>query len=206
MAPPAFARAVAYGVYQGPLRSFIHLLKYDGMQPISYGLGRLLAESLQTAGELDAGAAARSLLVVPVPMHRAKQRRRGFNHATLLARAAIAEMRRSHKGWTFELAPGALERRKPTASQAGLTPRQRRRNLRGAFIAPAPARLAGRHVLLIDDVYTTGATARACSATLMAAGAASVLVGTAARAQREGVAFWDARFISTRVAGKQMES
>ena len=202
MAPPAFARAVAYGVYQGPLRSFIHLLKYDGMQPISRGLGRLLAESLRTADELHPGAAPRSILVVPVPMHRAKQRRRGFNHATLLARAAIAEMRHSHKGWTFELAPGALERRKPTASQAGLTPHQRRRNLRGAFVAPAPARLAGRHVLLVDDVYTTGATARACSRTLMEAGAASVLVGTAARAQREGVAFWDARFIPTMGAGE----
>lgn len=206
MAPPAFARAVAYGVYQGPLRSFIHLLKYDGMQPISRGLGRLLAESLRCAGELDPSAGPRSILVVPVPMHRAKRRRRGFNHAALLARAAIAEMRHTHHGWTFELAPDALERRKSTASQAGLTPHQRRRNLRGAFTAPSPARLAGRHVLLVDDVYTTGATARACSRVLMEAGATSVLVGTTARAQREGVAFWDAHFIPSKSAAEQTES
>jgi predicted amidophosphoribosyltransferase len=77
-----------------------------------------------------------------------------------------------------------------------LTTRQRRQNLRGAFSAPRPAALAGRHVLLIDDVYTTGATARACSRVLIDAGAASVRVATVARAQREGIAFWDAPFFS----------
>lgn len=193
MAPPAFEHAVAYGVYQGPLRSFIHLLKYEGMRPIATGLGRLLAESLRR--ELAPEGAPRPMVVVPVPMHRAKQRRRGFNHAALLAGATVAAMRPNHPGWDFELAAGALERRRATLSQAGLTPHQRRRNLRDAFLVPRPDRIAGRHVLLVDDVYTTGATARACSRALVAAGAASVFVATVARAQREGVAFWDAHFL-----------
>ena len=103
------------------------------------------------------------MLVIPVPMHPEKQRRRGFNHAELLARAAMAEMRRRHPQWGLHLETGLLKRVRVTASQAGLTTHQRRQNLRGAFFAPHPERLAGRDVLLIDDIYTTGATARACS-------------------------------------------
>ncbi len=195
-APPAFVQAVAYGVYQGQLRTLVHLLKYDGMRPIARRLGQLLAGSL----ELDAAALTASVssavLVVPVPLHAAKLRQRGFNHAALLAQSVIAEMRRRHPRFDLRLASGLLERSRATASQAGLTTRQRRQNLRGAFSAPRPAALAGRHVLLIDDVYTTGATARACSRVLIDAGAASVRVATVARAQREGIAFWDAPFFS----------
>ncbi|HEX3941948.1 MAG TPA: ComF family protein [Acidobacteriaceae bacterium] len=201
LAPPAFSNAAAYGVYQGPLRGFIHLLKYDGMRPIAGRLGKLLAGTLRTAPEFDAAAQPRRIVVVPVPMHRAKRRSRGFNHATLLAEAVAAEMRRTHSAWSFELDEGLLERRKATLSQAGLTPHQRRVNLRGAFFSPHPARIAGRHVLLVDDVFTTGATARACSRILSDAGAASIFVATAARAQREGVAFWDALYLRPRQEG-----
>jgi ComF family protein len=205
LSAPAFVKAVAYGAYQGHLRSLVHLLKYDGMLPVARGLGKLLAASLETLSletlaVPDPSATARPMLVVPVPMYRAKQRQRGFNHALLLARAALAELHRSHPDWQLRLAPGMLERTKATASQAGLTTRQRRKNLQGAFRAPRPAQLAGQHVLLVDDVYTTGATARACSRVLVAAGAASVRVATVARAQREGVAFWDAHFTRRAVA------
>jgi ComF family protein len=134
------------------------------------------------------------MLVIPVPMHPGKQRQRGFNHAELLARAALVEMRRRHPQWVLHLETGLLKRVRVTVSQAGLTTHQRRQNLRGAFFAPRPARLAGRDVLLIDDIYTTGATARACSRVLINAGAASVRVATIARAQREGVALWDTGF------------
>jgi ComF family protein len=188
-APPAFLKAVAYGVYQGHLRSLVHLLKYDGMRPVARRLGKLLAESLEPSEP-------QPMLVVPVPLHKAKLRQRGFNHATLLAQSAIAELRRRDRRWALQLAPGMLERKRATPSQAGLSAPQRRRNLRGAFSAPRPAQLAGRHVLVIDDVYTTGATARACSRVLIDAGAASVRVATVARAQREGVAFWDAPIFS----------
>jgi ComF family protein len=167
------------------------------MQPLAHRLGELLARSLDAFGDgfADASGKPGRMLVVPVPMHRAKQRRRGFNHAALLAQTAISKLRRSHPEWDLRLALDVLERVKPTESQAGLTAGQRRRNLRGAFVARRPAQLAGRDVLLVDDVYTTGATARACSRVLIAGGAASVRVATVARAQREGVALWDAHFM-----------
>jgi ComF family protein len=188
---------VAYGSYQGQLRSLVHLLKYEGMQPVAERLGKLLADSLETFAGSGPGAAPQQMLVVPVPMHPGKQRHRGYNHADLLARAAILEMRRRHPEWELHVESHMLQRTRITASQAGLTAHQRRQNLRGAFFVPRPARVAGRHILLIDDIYTTGATARACSRVLMNAGAASVRVATVARAQREGVAFWDPGFVRT---------
>jgi len=195
LAPPAFVKAVAYGGYHGELRSLVHLLKYEGMQPVAGRLGRLLADSLGAfASSADA---PRQMLVIPVPMHPVKQRQRGFNHAELLARAAMAEMRRRHPQLGLHLETSLLKRVRVTVSQAGLTSHQRRQNLRGAFFAPSPGRLAGQHVLLVDDIYTTGATARACSRVLVNAGAASVRVATVARAQREGVASWDPGFLRT---------
>ena len=195
LAAPAFVKAVAYGGYHGELRSLVHLLKYEGMQPVARRLGRLLADSLEAfASSADAPP---QMLVIPVPMHLVKQRKRGFNHAELLARAAMAEMRRRHPQWRLHLQTSLLKRVRVTVSQAGLTSHQRRQNLRGAFFAPHPGRLAGQHVLLVDDIYTTGATARACSRVLMNAGAASVRVATVARAQREGVASWDPSFLRT---------
>jgi ComF family protein len=190
LAPPAFVKAVAYGGYHGELRSLVHLLKYHGMQPIAGRLGALLADILEPF-------AGRPMLVIPVPMHTVKQRQRGFNHAELLARGAMVEMRRRHPQWVLHLETSLLKRVRVTVSQAGLTTHQRRQNLRGAFFAPKSARLAGRDVLLVDDIYTTGATVRACSRVLMNAGARSVRVATVARAQREGVALWDSGFLRT---------
>jgi len=180
MAPPAFVRAVSYGVYQGRMREAIHALKYDRLHPAARVLGRRLAEAIaQLAGE-----APSDMLVIPVPLHRSKRTQRGFNQSRLLAAEALSFLRKSHPLWRLTLAPSTLMRLRPTESQAGLTPRQRRLNVRGAFSVSDRARVKDQHVLLIDDILTTGATARAAAQVLMRAGAASVWVATLARAQR----------------------
>jgi ComF family protein len=180
MAPPAFVRAVSYGVYQGRMREAIHALKYDRLHPASTGLGGMLAEAIaQLAGEAPA-----EMLVIPVPLHRSKYAQRGFNQSRSLAAEALGFLRRSHPQWRLTLASSTLLRQRATETQAGLTPRQRRQNVRGAFLVSDPARVMAQHVLLVDDILTTGATARAAAQELVQAGAASVWVATLARAQR----------------------
>ena len=180
MAQPPFTLAVGYGVYRNELRDLIRLLKYSRLHAIAPRLSRLLASRVLAIPNLPP-----ALLVVPVPLHRSRHRRRGFNQAELLARALTRSMRRQRPRLSLQLAPQLLERGRATASQAGLTPRERRANVRGAFFVSVrhQAAVAGRHILLVDDIYTTGATARACSQALLDAGAASVHVATVARAQ-----------------------
>ena len=180
LAPPPFVRAVAFGIYQGRMKEAIHALKYDRLHPAARGLGQMLAQAIaQLAPE-----APMNMLVVPVPLHRAKYSARGFNQARSLAVHALAFLRKSHPQWQLTLASSTLMRLRETGSQAGLTPRQRRLNVRGAFSVSDPSEVASRHVLLIDDILTTGATARAAAQALMRAGAASVWVATLARARR----------------------
>jgi len=180
VAPPDFQKAVAHGVYEGKLRSLLHLLKYDRMEPLARPLGALLAEQILAIPNLPS-----NLVVVPVPLFGKKRRDRGFNQSELLARGVLKEMRKRGTNTQIQLAAALLRRQRATESQAGLSPHQRHVNVRGAFFVPRPEMVAGRHVLLIDDIYTTGATARACSLALRRAGAASVLVATVARAQKE---------------------
>jgi ComF family protein len=179
-AAPPFEKAVAHGVYAGKLRALVHLLKYDGIEGLAARLGGLAAERALAVEGLPG-----ELVVAPVPLWPGKRRQRGFNQAELLARGLVAAMRKRRPEMRVRLVAGALERRRATESQAGLSPHQRRANIRGAFFAPRPAAVDGRDVLLIDDIYTTGATARACSQALKSAGARRVWVATVARAQRE---------------------
>jgi len=134
----------------------IEAFKYAGRTDLARSFAAELTRVLPAAPRVD--------LVTAVPLHPARERERGYNQSTLLAaelarRAGIPHL------------PGALRRVRATAAQARLGPAARRANLRGAFAASEPSSLAGRRVLLVDDVVTTGATLEAALATLAAAGA-----------------------------------
>jgi ComF family protein len=166
--PPAFDLARAPFVYGGALREAIHRYKYGG----AWDLGRHLAPLVAPgAPDLDPRGFD---LVVPVPLHPRRLAERGFDQAVPLARAVARES-------DLPLRPRALRRLRATAPQAGLVGEARRANVRGAFAVARPSEVAGRRVLLLDDVVTTGATARACARALREAGARAVGVLSLAR-------------------------
>lgn len=203
LAPPEFERAVAAAVYDAELREMLHLFKYAGVREIVRPLGQRLAVSIASLATEFASAARNEqsaaseprpeeeILLIPVPLFRDRRRERGFNQAEALGAAALIELRSMLPHQRFRLAAAALDRTRATESQFALNPRQRRRNVRGAFAAADRAQLSGRDVVLIDDIFTTGSTARACATALRRAGTHRIWVATVARAEPEAVAFWD---------------
>jgi ComF family protein len=158
--PIACGRAI--GPYEGSLRRIIHAFKYDPRP----SLARALATRLRRAGEeVLAGADA----VVPVPLHRARERTRGFNQARELARHLDVSMLE------------ALARTKRTALQADLPASRRHANVRDAFRLQEGVDVRGLTLVVVDDVSTTGATLAACARQLLAGGAREVRALTAAR-------------------------
>ncbi len=167
--PPAFDRARAVGLYRGALRQIIHTMKY---QPV-YGLTRPLAKLLQQQFSAHWTESVPDILV-PIPLHRRRLWQREFDQALALARYLS-------RGVGIPCEAEALRRQRDTASQVGLTYTERDQNVRGAFGVRHPQSVRGKTVLLIDDVYTTGATAKACAQVLRRAGAERVNVYTLAR-------------------------
>ena len=189
LAPPPFRRAVSFAPYTGRMKEAIHALKYDRLHRSAHGLGRMLAQAIaQLADEAPV-----ELLVVPIPLHKSKYAERGFNQARSLAVHALESLAKSHPQWRLTLASSTLMRIRATESQAGLAPRMRRINLRGAFAVSHPAAVQKKHILLVDDILTTGATARAAAKALHQAGAEAVWVATLARARR--VHAYDHKFL-----------
>ena len=169
--PPPYAMARAPLVYGHGSRELIIRLKYGRR----IGNAKIMARMMQMALREVSASAAADVVLVPVPLHRWRLWWRGFNQAALIAQ---------HLGKMTEtpLAVDALIRRKPTQSMRGLGRKARQRAVSGAFrINPTTPALTDRHVILIDDVLTTGATAAACVRTLHRAGAERVSLISFAR-------------------------
>jgi ComF family protein len=169
LSPPAFRYARAAAHYGETVRQAIHAFKFGGRRALAGPLGDLLADA-DLAGLAPPGPD----LLVPVPLFPTRQRERGFNQSELLA-ARLGRLT------GLPVAGRALHRRRATAVQADLPARERAANVRGAFAVRWPEKVTGRHVLLVDDVLTTGSTADSCAAALLDAGAETVGVLTVAR-------------------------
>lgn len=165
--PPPFQRHVSYAAYEGPLREIIILYKYGELEPLKTFLVSLL---LDTAGARGLGSFQ---AVVPVPVDRL--RKHGFRPVAAMARLLAGEL-------DAEFLPGLLRKTRSTPPQVGLTQAQRKTNLDGAFALAATPCLAGKKILLVDDVTTTGTTINKCAALLKRKGA-RVTVLTLARSR-----------------------
>lgn len=165
----SFVAAFSFGEYAGTLRELIHLLKYERIRPLAEPLGRMMARALPPQTVHDA--------IVPMPLHWRRKLIRGFNQAELLARVVARR--------TGLPVLAALRRRRHSPAQASLaSASQRRANVRGVFVVPRSKEIAGKRLVLVDDVLTSGATVNSAAAALVEAGAARVDVLTLARADR----------------------
>lgn len=169
--PPSVRGVRSAYLHDGPVRRLVHGLKYGGWSSLAEPMGARMASV-----PLPLEAEEEIRIVVPVPLTPTRLRQRGYNQAELLARE-ISRLR----GW--KCAPEVLLRGGETRTQTALHPSERRANVAGAFRAgTSPVRIDGEHLLLVDDVWTTGATSLACSEALIRAGARAVSVLTFARA------------------------
>lgn len=157
----------AHGEYRGALERLLGALKFERHDFLDDALASLLGETLSERSDVAFDA------LVPVPMARAKERRRGYNQAELLARA-LSRRTGIHCDMTL------LTRRQERATQSTLPKRERAANVRGAFAASSLVK--GKSILVVDDICTTGETLRACAAALVRGGADRVCALTVAKA------------------------
>jgi len=168
---PRFDRVVRLAAYEPPLATVIGKVKFHGEHATCRWLGRLLAQKVQATPELSSAE-----LVEPVPLHWRRRLQRGYNQSAVIARAAARLIGLPEAG--------ELVRIRDTRPQVNLPRTQRAENVKGAFAVPRSRRraIAGRHVLLVDDVTTTCATASEAARAMLAAGAARVSLAVLAKA------------------------
>jgi ComF family protein len=158
----------AWGCYRGSLAQVLHAFKFKRHDFFADPLAELMEQTIRRRGDLDFDA------IVPVPMHRAKVRRRGYNQAGLLGRELAKRI-------GIRCEPGLLTKTRDLDAQSKLARDARASNVRGAF--QSSPQVAGRRILLVDDVSTTGATIRACATELTRGGAARVAAVVVAKTE-----------------------
>lgn len=163
--PPYFTKAVTPYRYEGALAKAIQLLKYEEQVALATPLSALL---------IDALAGMKIDLVTGIPLHPAKLRSRSFNQSLLLAKKVA-----QHFSWSFQVA--VMRRIRETMPQVGLSKKARQKNVRGVFSVQQQKMISGKRVLLVDDVYTTGATLKEGAKVLIKAGAKEVIVAAPVR-------------------------
>ncbi|HTT32575.1 MAG TPA: ComF family protein [Methylomirabilota bacterium] len=168
----AFDRARSFAIYEGPLVQAIVLLKFEQIEP----LGKWFAERLAEVAEGETQILAADV-VVPVPLHRQRERERGYNQAALLSMPLAKRLRVPHRALL-------LMRTRARPDKRILSLEERWESVRGAFATRPGSQVDNLRVLLVDDVLTTGATLDACARALREAGAKSVVALTVARAVR----------------------
>jgi ComF family protein len=165
----AFDAARSFAAYDPSLMRTVTLLKHEAIRPLAKWFGQKLAD---VARHSLSGISAQ--VVVPVPLHPERQRQRGYNQAELLARAVAGQL-------GLPLETRAIQRQIPRPPKLRLSRHERWETARGAYAALPGGRIDNRRVLLVDDVFTTGATLDACARALRSAGAAQVAAVTVAR-------------------------
>ena len=165
--PPAFGQLVAVYQYGGPAADAVMRLKYGKRTHLAKPLGEMIHSVTMAISKVD--------LVVPVPLHPKRLRKRGFNQSVLLAIPIASALK-------ARLETKSIKRIRDTDPQAGQSRDDRRENIKGAFSVTCKRRFNDKQVLLVDDVVTTGTTVREVAKVIMAAGAASVSVAAFARA------------------------
>ncbi len=168
----AFERARSFAVYEGALVQAILLLKYERIEPLGTWFAEQLAEVVK-----EQGSALAADVVVPVPLHRQRERERGYNQAAMLSKPLAKRLGLPHKAVL-------LMRTRARPEKQILTLEERWESVRGAFATRPGSQVDNLRVLLLDDVLTTGATLDACARALLEAGAKSVVGLTVARAAR----------------------
>ncbi len=175
--PGTKLRVRAVAGYEGVVKKSLHLFKYSGKIQLSSPLGWVLFKAFR-----DYYGGEYTDIILPVPLHRKRLKKRGFNQAYLL----VKDFKRlwhlcENKPPPWRIKPFLLARTKHTRSQTGFNKKERKENIAGAFKVTDKAAVQNRNILVVDDVYTTGATAREAAATLLDAGAAAVDVLVFAR-------------------------